>query len=272
MNPRDEVLLTYGTLAEGQKLSGLRCPSCEGGRSHERSFSVGRENGVLWWKCFRASCAFSGASGSRSVMGGTAPVKGAKEQSKIVRVEALPDEWLEFLENKYAITEETIRLAGWRLCPDYDGRGTRILMPVYGPDGLKRHENFRSYDGSLPKTLINKQSDEETISWYRWAKYNKTLVIVEDQPSAVRIAQELYVDSLALLGVLLNPARLNEIKQQNYERIYLALDNDATAHAVKLGWQLRARLPQLRIKALDKDVKDMSPEEFQGFIDEVSLP
>ena len=204
-------------------------------------------------------------------MGSTAPVKGAKEQSKTVRVEALPDEWVEFLENKYAITEETIRLAGWRLCPDYDGRGSRILMPVYGPDGLKRHENFRSYDGSLPKTLLNRQSDEETISWYRWTKYNKILVVVEDQPSAVRLA-EAGLDSVALLGVLLNPARIQEIRRQNYERVWLALDNDATAHAVKLGWQLRARLPQLRIKALNKDVKDMSPEEFQSFVDEVSLP
>lgn len=264
--------MTYGTLGEGARLAGQLCPDCEGGRSRERSMSVGRDDGVLWWKCYRASCGFKGSTKERSAGVHTAGVQANKERKNVGRVEALPDEWLEFLENKYAITEETIRLAGWRLCPDYDGRGPRVLMPVYGPDGLKRHENFRAYDGSLPKTLINRgESNEETISWYRWQKYNKVLVVVEDQPSAVRLA-EAGVDSVALLGVLLSPPRLQEIKKQNYERVILALDNDATAHAVKLGWQLRARLPQLRIKALDKDIKDMSPEDFRLFVDEVSLP
>lgn len=271
MNKRDEVILEYGNRGEGFRRSGLMCPECNGGRSHERSFAAWITGGILRWQCHRASCPFNGwhsltGSLTRNV---AEPQKG--ELGKQVQVEPLSPELRAYLCTLYSIDDETIDLAGWKYCLNFDGHGPRVLMPILDPDGLKRGETFRAYNGALPKAIINKLRDEEQMCWYRFKKYAKTLIIVEDQPSALRAA-EAGLHALALCGTLLTTDRLLEIKKLNYDSVYLCLDNDATVNAVRYAKVFRARLPQLRVKALDVDVKNMAAQQFELFVQEVSLP
>lgn len=109
------------------------------------------------------------------------------------------------------------------------------------------------------------------ICWYRFRKYNPVCVIVEDQPSALRVAATGQADAVALMGTLLNHERAIEILQQNYKRVWLSLDRDAMAKAVKYLSEFSSYIPNLRMKALDNvDIKDMTPEAFVVFMKEIT--
>lgn len=270
MTPRDDVILTYSKLAQGQQLSGQLCPKCNGGRHKEGSLSVGVEGRFLWWRCHRASCEFVGKHALNNFGDATPDEKRGKYLRVFTRT-SLPVKLRQTLAEQYSVDEETIEAAGWSYTPAYDGHGPRVIMPINAPDGRRRGESFRSYTGQVPKAIINGELAEEMISWYKWRKYGKILVITEDIPSAVRCASS-GVDSVALCGTVLNLGRIVEIKQQEYKDIWLCLDQDATQQAIKYAALFKARLPALRIKALDVDIKDMKPDMFELFIQEVSLP
>lgn len=270
MTPRDDVILSYGKLAQGSQVSGQVCPKCKGGRHHEGSLSAGVAGRFLWWRCHRASCEFVGKHALNGFGDETHDDKRGKYMREFIRT-SLPVKLKQTLAEQYHVDEETLDQAGWSYTPSYDGHGPRVIMPIWSPDGRRRGESFRSYSGHLPKAIINGELAENMISWYRGKKYGKILVITEDIPSAVRVASG-GLDGLALCGTVLNLDRLIEIKAEGYKAVWLCLDDDATAQAVKYAAMFKARLPQLRIKALDKDIKDMKPDMFELFIQEVSLP
>lgn len=270
MTPRDDVILTYGKLAQGQQLSGKQCPKCKGGSSGEGSLSVGIAGRFLWWRCHRASCEFVGKHSLNNLDPATHDEMRGKFLRAFTRT-SLPVKLKQTLAEQYSVDPETLDAAGWSYTPAYDNHGPRIIMPIMSPDGRRRGESFRSPIGQVPKAIINGELAENMISWYRWKKYGKILIIVEDIPSAVRTA-EAGVDAVALCGTVLSLDRVLEIKEQEYKSVWLCLDADATAQAIKYAALFRARLPSLRIKALDKDIKDMSPDMFELFIQEVSLP
>jgi hypothetical protein len=268
MNPRDDVILSYGHLAPETTSSGQVCPKCNGGNHQERSLSVGRTGAVLWWRCHRASCAFRG---SDTAKGGGATTH--DERKGVVRQfarSAIPAALKAKLSEMYRIDGETMDRARWSYTGDYDGYGARVIFPIFSPTGLQRGEQFRSYSGHQPKAFTNGDLATNLVSWYRFRKYAKVLVIVEDIPSAVRIAETERVDSLALLGTILNFDRVAEIRDEEYTRVWLSLDRDATNQAIKMKREFDKYLPALMIKPLgDDDVKDMSPQQFDLFIEEV---
>lgn len=76
-----------------------------------------------------------------------------------------------------------------------------------------------------------------------------------------------HVDAVALLGTNLSEAKVEEIiATRKYDRIYVCLDNDATWQAIKLTLKWKHRLPQLGVRGLGKDIKDMNDEEFTEFL------
>ena len=89
-------------------------------------------------------------------------------------------------------------------------------------------------------------------------------MLVEDQISAIKLSP--YYDSAALLSTNLSMAKVKEIRERKYERVYLCLDNDATAEAVRLAVSLRYKLPGLQIIGLEKDIKDYNEEEMDSFL------
>lgn len=268
MTPRDDVILSYSNIAEGTTLSGQGCPSCKGGASGEHAMSVGRAGAFLWWQCHRASCGFRGKHSVNGDGATTTDERRGRYQPQYKTTELTPHLIQMFAERNH-LEEGTIDAAQWSYTPDYAGRGARVVMPIFNPQGRVRGHSFRSYDGTLPKALINAALAEETIGWYRFKKYGKILVIVEDPVSALRCTQG-GVDAVSLYGTTLNDARIAEIREQQYNKVVLCLDGDVFALAMRYVTQFRRWLPQLTIKLLDDiDIKDMSPAQFDLFITEI---
>lgn len=269
MQPRDDIIISYGNLGDGTVMTSQVCPFCRGGTHGERSLSVGRTGTFLWWRCHRASC---GIRGKHALYGYTdEPVTNDDKRGRVrefVRRD-IPLPLKRELSERYHIQPETMDLARWLYTPDYDGHGPRVIFPIFSPTGRVRGEQFRSYTGALPKGLTNVELAENGICWYKFRKYGKILVVTEDIPSALRVAQA-NVDALSLLGTTLNLDRILEIRDEEYTRVWLSLDRDATGMAVKYMREFSQYLPAMRLKALEgADIKDMSPEEFDLYINEV---
>lgn len=90
---------------------------------------------------------------------------------------------------------------------------------------------------------------------------------MEDQVSAIKAAP--HYDALALLGTNISDSKAEEIVDGKYKHIYLCLDNDATYQAIKLQLEWSKRIPNMRVVGLHKDIKDMSPEEFEHFLERI---
>lgn len=269
----DAVVLDYGHIQEGQRPLKDVCPKCKGGQSGERSFAVGREGAFLWWMCHRASCGWRGrerlAGSSLYDAPETTDQKRHGVDREFKRV-PLPPGIKQALAEQYSIKEETIDRVRWSYTPDYGGGlGARVIFPIFDPDGRQRGEQYRSYDGHVLKAKTNMVLAQQAISWYRFRKYSRVLCIVEDIPSAVRIAETERMDALALLGTTINLERIYEIRDELYTLVLLALDGDALKTAVKAKKDFDPYLPHLKIKQLgETDVKDMSADEFDLFVQE----
>lgn len=96
-------------------------------------------------------------------------------------------------------------------------------------------------------------------SWYRKGRHtvksSDTLVVVEDIPSALRLVP--YTDSVALLGTNLLRGLIEDIRRSRYERVWLALDNDAVTKAFHWVKRLQTELPQMNVMFLERDIKNM---------------
>lgn len=266
----DYVSAEYAHLAEGETVGGQLCPECGGGRSKERSLRVSRYKGQLRAKCYRASCGWK-YYGQQSAFIHKAFVQKPKELEPFVVVNNRPltDEEKDRLSVKFSTELGMFDWARWTHVDDFDyNRGPRFVLPILRPDGSVRGKTYRSWDGHLPKAQINKLSDEDMMCWYKPKPYGKVLVVVEDQPSALRAAGA-GVDAVALCGTLLNATRLAEIKRQGYACVWLCLDQDATTNAFNMLAEFRFRLPQLKIKTLDVDVKNMNVDQFNKFLEEI---
>lgn len=267
----DYMAAEYGHLLEGEAVGGQLCPDCGGGRSKERSLRVSRHNGRLSAKCYRDSCQWTYRQNGAGAFVQVPKVQVPKELApfRAVNNRPLSDEEKDRFSLLFSIEQGMFDWARWTHVDDCNDRGPRFVLPILRPDGTVRGKTYRSWDGHLPKAQINKLAEENMTCWYKPKPYGKVLVVVEDQPSALRIAGA-GVDALSLCGTLLNDARLNEIKQQGYERVWLCLDQDATVSAIKLMASFKMRYSQLKIKTLAKDVKNMSAEEFNNYIKEVN--
>ena len=113
-------------------------------------------------------------------------------------------------------------------------------------------------------------SDEEIPqSWYKWTRRSDTLLLVEDQVSAVRAARQFHV--VALLGTTLSEAKVREIVYNHgYDKVVLCLDKDATYKSISTTLRLRRTINGLLMKSMEKDVKDFTEEEYAQFCKEIS--
>lgn len=266
----DYIAAEYGHLAEGDSVGGQLCPECGGGRSKERSLRVSRHDGRLSARCYRDSCQWKYRQGGYAfVQPVGVQIPKELEPFRVVNNRPLTDEEKDRMSTLFNVEQGMFDWARWSHVDDCNTRGPRFVLPILRPDGTVRGKTYRSWDGHLPKAQINKLADENMMCWYKPKPYGKVLVVVEDQPSALRIAGA-GVDALSLCGTLLNDARLAEIKQQGHDRVWLCLDQDATTSAIKLMASFRMRYAQLKIKTIKKDVKNMSVEEFNTYIREVT--
>lgn len=269
MTPRDDVILSYSGIEDGVVLSSQDCPRCMGGQDKERSLSVGKNDGFLWWRCHRSSCGFRGGlrEGGGSFNG---PSSSRVRTARKYETQRLPDEVALMLAEQLSVPPETFSENGWSYTPNYDGRGQRVIIPIRDPHGTRRGMVFRSYWGVKPKALNEIFPDTgESIAWMRATKYGRVVVVVEDLPSAHRLMCA-GVDALALLGTTINEARAVEIRSAGFTKAIVCLDNDATDQAVKSILSLPSFTSLFNVKALEsEDVKDMDDASFTKFVSEV---
>lgn len=121
----------------------------------------------------------------------------------------------------------------------------------------------------MPKSIIEMHTEDDPIlCWYKFKRASDTVVLVEDQMSALKLAP--YVHAVALLGVNLSEAKVNEIKAGGYKRVILSLDNDAIPVAIRLTLKWKDKLPGLAIFGIAKDIKDMTTEELKDYVGRIT--
>lgn len=226
---RDAIEFEYRSLGDGETEAGKICPACKGGTSQEGSLSVTRRGGLLLYNCHRASCAFHGAIDTAGVFGGQTPRDKKRAGKPYIKTYPIREATLKLLATKYHVPIEVLRTAGLRWSGDGDGRfSRRVCFPINGPDLKERGQSYRSYeDGVKPKAIIDLTTEEAiACSWYKWLRTSDTLIIVEDQMSAIKLAP--HVHSLALLGTHISDAKAEEIAAGGYKKVLISLDNDAT--------------------------------------------
>lgn len=90
--------------------------------------------------------------------------------------------------------------------------------------------------------------------------------IVEDMFSSKRLEQE-GLKSVALLGTHMSDTLVKDILDYSpYAKVFLALDEDATAKAVQYRRCYGAIFRNFIIVPLDKDIKDMTNSELTRLI------
>ena len=233
------------------------CPVCY----RHNTFSVTDTGFERLYYCFHADCHTKGSTG----------VQLTKENSKVAFKErvtkqidnadfVVPDTFVSLSRSKAA--EAYVKKVGsydayLNGLADirYDFQQERVVY-------LVKHNNKivdatgRSLNGRKPK-------------WRRYGnnKYpfvcgtSHTLFIVEDCPSACCVSFS--VSGLSLMGTTLLDEYVDIIK--NYEKVFVALDKDATSKAYMIVRKLRNYVPT-KLIVLNKDLKDMERGERNEFI------
>lgn len=229
----------------------LQCPACGGGRTRELSLQMTNLNGFTTARCWRASCGyFAKVPLDPSTKIGQPQFKPRIFEGELAELDGYATS---ALLDRYGIQPHTAARYGVKQVVGRDA----IYMPVYGPQGHERGGMVRYFDGSLPKTVSYKATDQPWQAWYR-AENMPACVIVEDQLSALRCWQAGYT-AIALLGVNLNGEKAGEIQRIAGITVAckLALDADAFSKAVgyakKYSW--------LQVVRLGKDLKDCNDDE-----------
>lgn len=264
MNTEHYALEIAEPLPVGTVRGSLTCPECNGGEHSEASFAVGREPSRIWWNCFRASCGAKGVSGSHRLE--TAPVVARA----IDRIRPYTKPWLETdtideiyfgsrfdlyadtITENIRVSEDDTYLLPYR---DYMGniRGVVDRSPAWKgwPKPVRT--------GNPPqkaKTYIH--STDPVCGWYRgsWASASKAIVVVEDQISAMRVAQA-GATALAMLGSNINQEVVRDMYLKHPRQVILAFDPDAQGMAQQTRRKWGGYFDRMRIVALEADPKDV---------------
>lgn len=166
----------------------------------------------------------------------------------------------ELLASELFLTDKHI--SRWQL--GWDEAEQKIVQPVQDRLGNILGSVLRVPPGDTRKPKAKSHTEEGAIAWH----VNPTthgLIIVEDIFSAIRAAD--FMSSVALLSTHLNDDRVDQIRQANVSKVYLALDADAYAKTIKYVQQFRSRLPMVPVKIV-KDLKNHTPEELKEFFNE----
>ncbi len=244
------------------------CPVCYG----SNCCSISKVDGYILYFCFRASCGLRGklndelsidtlriyASAISNNSASTSQTQSVGQNYKI------PDHFISPLQNilshhllsRYHLTSyyshNPARIR-------YDPKLNRLVFILYDHEGVSKGATGRSlvhgisprwyvYDRISGCPYISRVSVEEAGN----------VILVEDCISACNVDH--VVASIALLGSSISDECIRYLL--SYDKLYVALDDDATGKAIKLQKQLSAYKPT-KIIQLRKDLKYFTPSELQ---------
>lgn len=255
-----DLKLLYEDLAPGARVRGLVCPSCLGGHSSERSFTVSMDSGGLWYKCWRASC---GEKGFIPLLSSWVGEYIPQKKRKLFTHETCPlnadQEWSFW--GRYEITVSELNTNGIVQCPSRHS----FIFPVRNFSGFEigRHERWYNWwhpplegrnkadyytESEAPITYF--PSDRHIIQPMRlW----RTLCIVEDALSAIKMNR--LMPTCALLGSELREDVFDELRKLPFDRFIIVLDPDAWKKAIGIK-EKYGLYKDIEVKQLEKDPKD----------------
>lgn len=241
-------------------LSGQPCPVCNGGASRERSASYFIDETIghpVFFVCHRAKCGSRG-----SFIGGkydSIPIGREDERKyhrKTVQNKELIERIFDLISNKYELSREILEFYRVSL-ESFEDKAIYLSIPLVSIDGTETFgfskKLIKRYDDNarLSKAITvnfskSSKSRNPLFRQYPSAAIGKTIVIVEDCLSAIKIAS-LGIDAsaIALLGCSLSRDRELEIRkffgrEYGYSVIVM-LDPDAGERAIHLamknGWE-----------------------------------
>ena len=264
----------------GQR-AGMLCPACEGGKSKERSLSLGVEqSGEIRFYCHRSACGFQGRAYTTP---GMAPAQTQTPPISHVRpldadLFALGEKDIEYFESRFHIpgdiASENIRRTGQRYAvairsPRGAIRGWITRRPWGGSPADT--ESARADSGYASKALTFMETDDPVLSWYGDRITSPRVLLVEDPISAMR-ALSFFEDNnyplyrvCALMGTGVNASKIAEIQREaGIGDVHIALDADATGQAFAMARKYGQAFKACRVVVLSKDIKDMADDELSA--------
>ena len=237
------------------------CPVC----AKKNTFSVTDNGTQRMWFCFHADCNVSGRTGvTLSRMSASTVFERSAivaPSSRISNTYEIPDTFVSV--SRRVEAESYLRKVGaydaylsGAADIRYDVRMNRVVFLIQ--DGRKVVDAAgRSLDGRGPK-------------WYRYGSSRSPFVssagtsvacVVEDCASACSVCG--VVSGVALLGTNLLTEHIEVLKQ--YDRVFVALDKDATDKAITMVRTLHSHVPT-RLMVLHTDLKNMEKDERNDFL------
>ena len=236
------------------------CPLC----GKPNTFSVSDNGFERLWYCFHADCNTKGGTGV-SLTRDNSSQAFVKKETKQEETEVdfvIPDTFVSLsrninAENYVKQVHSYDAYLGGLVDIRYDFQRDRVVYLVkYGDKVVDA--TGRSLTNSKPKWLRYGNSKLP----FTCGNVRTNLVITEDCPSACSISN-CNATALALMGTSLLDSHIQVI--QNYKKIFVALDKDATRKAVDIVRHLSNYVPT-KLVVLKKDLKNMEKEERDDFI------
>jgi hypothetical protein len=265
LSARAQLALEGAVLEPGESVR-MVCPFCGGGSSKEKTLVLThRDDGALLFVCHRAACTGRGYLGGGVGLGDLAG-HGSVRPPK--RAAPVATEVVDLSDMERASLRELLHFStlpqGWKYAPSLN----RVMLPVHSPSYERRGWVARSYSGAVPKALSYKEVLDQPYLHWAFGGYGTHIMVVEDIPSADRIAEAGQI-GCALMGTHCANDCLDEIvdvARTGPRFVVIALDKDAMKQAFKVHNSLCLRVRDVRTRVLEKDIKDMTQEELSDWL------
>lgn len=235
------------------------CPVC--GKSN--TFSVTDDGLQRMWFCFHADCNVSGRTGI-ALSKDFAKIAIKKPTGRADKV--LPD--------KFSVPDTFVSLSR-NLDAELYVRSVHAYDAYLSGAADIRYDFKRNRVAYIVKAdnkivdAVGRSIDGRNPKWYRYGNAGKPFscgssdisLVVEDCASACSVSN--LVTGVALLGTNLLDEHIDFLS--NYQKIFVALDKDATDKALDMVKILCRKVPT-RLMVLDRDLKNLNNEERDEFI------
>lgn len=245
------------------------CPSCG-----KDKFYVTRKPDGFAYICFRASCGYKGYERCGMDTEQTYKPWEREDRGQVYRGHTYNVDWtdMDYFQERFSVIlgDSPAHASYWcKVSAD-----NRYVFPIHGPSDEPRGyvlrqptwagipEPVRQSKSTAAKAMSYFEPDVVKMGWYH-STDESTVVIVEDQVSAMRIACS-GLTSVAILGTNFYPEFVSDFNRWHRGDFgaILALDPDATHKALGIArkWGPTFKHP-LRVACLKRDPKDYETDK-----------
>lgn len=232
----------------------MDCPMC----GKKNTFSVGEQNGQRLYHCFHADCSASGRTGFRLTKDVTTHPMLLKANKKSSVPPAVGCAAFEIPSTFVPISRSPESVAYLKRVHAYDAYlDGRVDLRF---DFQRNRIVYMITDGRKVVDAAGRTLTGEKPKWWRYGKSGNPFVcgtgrmaiVVEDCASACCVSG--LFSGVALLGTNLLDSHVAVLRK--YERVFVALDKDATQKALYIVRKLQGIVPT-NLMILNQDLKDM---------------